>query len=311
LVTLWSRLPALVRGILLCELVTSAGGLVSELAAGAALKLSPRVPWFLAIDAAWLVLLWRYLDGKGPPRRTAEARRRDLRAPRVPRAVWGWALLAGSLGLAACLGIGLLTPRFVEIPSKAFELDVPFARYPWWTVLALLVSISAVAGVVEEAGFRGYLLSVVQRRHGWVIATLVVGALFHFDHWVSHPYAATPAFFPFFLLISAVHVLLVYCTGSIVPSAVLHAVFDVLVIPYQYGLVGTRHLEPLSRTGVDAPFLVIAGIGAACALAAWPAFAKLLRVARAHGATAPQRDAASEDATRSSSASPAARASCP
>ncbi|HEX8034514.1 MAG TPA: hypothetical protein VF510_11735, partial [Ktedonobacterales bacterium] len=62
---------------------------------GANLALSPAIPWAVAVMALLIWLLWQYLGGRWGPRATAEARRRALRARRVPRDVFSRALLAG------------------------------------------------------------------------------------------------------------------------------------------------------------------------------------------------------------------------
>src|SRR5262249_1758706 len=113
--------------------------------------------------------------------------------------------------------------RLANLPQDAFKAPVDFSIYPRLTVIAALLAISATAGVVEEAGFRGFMLSPIQRRHGWSVAILITGLMFFLDHHLSHAYA-TFAFLPFFLAISVVHGLLVRFTGSIRPSIVLHGV---------------------------------------------------------------------------------------
>ena len=274
LLGLWLRLPVMLRAIVVGELVVSACGLVPDLFMLANLKLTPRIPWLLPASAAWLWLCWRYLNGWGWPRSTAEARRRDLRARPLPGRVWGWALAAGSLGIASVTGLAFLTPRLSEIPRDAFKLPLEFAALPPWTVAATLLTISAVAGVIEEAGFRGYMLSPIERRHGWAPAILVVGLVFFLDHHLSHAYA-TYAFLPFFVAVSAVHGLLVYCTRSILPSIVLHAVADALIIPIQYGIVGNPPTGLVWRTGLDRGFAIALAVFLLCGLAAVPAFRRL------------------------------------
>jgi membrane protease YdiL (CAAX protease family) len=274
----WRRLPAVVRGILAGELVVSACGLVPALLMLANLKLSPRVPWLLPATAAWLWLCWRYLDGWGWPQSTAAARRRDLRARSLPGRVWGWALGAGTLGIASVTGLAFLTPRLAAIPREAFKLSIDLTAYPPWTTVAVLLAISATAGVVEEAGFRGYMLSPIERRHGWVAAILIVGFIFFLDHHLSHAYA-TFAFLPFFMSISAVHGLLVYCTRSILPSVVLHAVADALILPVQYGLLGNPPTGVVWQTGLDGPFVAAVAAFLVCGIAAVPAFRRLAAVA--------------------------------
>jgi membrane protease YdiL (CAAX protease family) len=61
---------------------------------------------------------------------------------------------------------------------------------------SFFLALAGTAGVVEEAAFRGYMLSQVQRRHGWIVAITLVGALFYVVH-LSHAYP-TIAFLPFF-----------------------------------------------------------------------------------------------------------------
>ena len=275
----WRRIPVVVRAILAGELVVSVTGLVPALLMLANLRLSPRVPWLLPATAAWLWLCWRYLDGWGWPRRTAAARRRDLRARSLPAPVWGWALAAGALGIASVTGLAFLTPRLAAIPREAFKLPIDLGAYPPWTIAAVLLAISATAGVTEEAGFRGYMLSPIERRHGWPAAILVVGFMFFLDHHLSHAYA-TFAFLPFFMAISAVHGLLVYCTRSILPSVVLHAVADALILPVQYGLLGNPPASVVWQTGLDGPFVAALAVFLVCGTAAVPAFRRLASASR-------------------------------
>jgi membrane protease YdiL (CAAX protease family) len=293
LLRLWLLLPVMLRAIVVGELVVSVCGLVPDLFMLANLKLTPRIPWLLPASAAWLWLCWRWLNGWGWPRSTAEARRRDLRARPLPGPVWRWALAAGSLGIASVTGLAFLTPRFSEIPRDAFKLPLDFAALPPWTVAATLVTISAVAGVIEEAGFRGYMLSPIERRHGWAPAILVVGLVFFLDHHLSHAYA-TFAFLPFFLAVSAVHGLLVYCTRSILPSIVLHAVADALIIPVQFGLIGNPPNGLVWKTGLDRGFVIALAGFLLCGLAAVPAFRRLAAVAGAAGAAGVAGTRASE-----------------
>jgi membrane protease YdiL (CAAX protease family) len=133
---------------------------------------------------------------------------------------------------------------------------------------------------VEEAGFRGFLISPIQRRHGWTIAILISGVLFFLDHHLSHAYA-TLVFLPFFLAISVVHGLLVKYSGSIRPSVLLHALADFIVIPVSYGLVGSFSVEPVAVTGIDRQFVVWVGVMVIC----FAAFVPALRVLGARSNT--------------------------
>jgi len=131
---------------------------------------------------------------------------------------------------------------------------------------------------VEEAGFRGFMLSPIQRRHGWSVAILITGFMFFLDHHLSHAYA-TFAFLPFFLAISVVHGLLVRFTGSICPSVLLHGVADFLLVPVMYGLVGSFSVSPLWQTGFDKNFAVSLAVTLFFSVAAPFAFIRLNHVA--------------------------------
>lgn len=275
---LWNRLPVVVRAVVVGCLVNEVGQL-GAVFIFANLKLFPRIPWLLPATGAWLWLYWKYLSGAGWPRATSEARRRDLRATSVLGRVWTLSLVAGGLAMTSVVGLGFLTPRLAEIPRDAFRPALDFAAYPWWMVASILLVISVVSGVAEEAGFRGYMLSQIQRRHGWIAATAITGSMFFFVHYFSHAYA-TFAFLPFFLAVSALHARLVYLTGSIRPSIVLHAVFDLVVIPIQYGLIGKVPNSSVLKTGVDSSFLVEVAIVLVFGVAAVPVLRKLAVVAR-------------------------------
>lgn len=274
---LWDWLPVWLQALILSQLVVDLGGLPPDLLLFGNLKLLPALPWVLPLTCLWLWLLWRYLSGSGWPRSSAQDRKRALRAAPLSRGTWTWALLAGSLGMLSVVGVSFLTLRLADLPAEAYHLAIDLHAYPWWTVLSALLAVSITAGVVEEAGYRGYMLSLLERRHGWAVAILATGFVFFLDHHLSHAYA-TWAFLPFFMLVSALHGLLVYYTRSILPSVLLHASADFLVIPVQYGLVGHLDFTPAWKTGVDGMFLGVVALVLLSGAASVPAFRRLAAV---------------------------------
>jgi membrane protease YdiL (CAAX protease family) len=269
----WDRLPAIVRGILVAELVVTIGTIPPSIAVILNLRTSPAIPWMLVVTVGWLLFFWWYVSGHGWPRSTQESRRRDLRAPSLSKHAWTWALIAGTFGITGTIAMAFVTARLAHLPREAFAAPMDFSKYGALTVICAIASISATAGIVEEAGFRGFLISPIQRRHGWMIAILISGIMFFLDHHSSHAYA-TFVFLPFFLAISVVHGLLVKYSGSIRPSVLLHALADFIVIPVSYGLVGTFSVESVSVTGIDRQFIIWVAVMVVC----FAAFVPALRV---------------------------------
>jgi membrane protease YdiL (CAAX protease family) len=276
----WDRLPAIVRGIAVAELVVTIGTIPPSIAVILNLRISPSIPWMLVVTAGWLLFFWWYVSGHGWPRSTQEARRRDLRAPSLSGRAWTWALIAGALGITGTIAMAFVTARLAHLPREAFAAPIDFSKYGALTVICAIACISATAGVVEEAGFRGFLISPIQQRHGWTIAILISGIMFFLDHHLSHAYA-TFVFLPFFLAISVVHGLLVKYSGSIRPSVLLHALADFIVIPVTYGLVGSFSVESVSVTGFDQPFMIWIAVTVICLAA----FVSALRVLGARSET--------------------------
>jgi membrane protease YdiL (CAAX protease family) len=211
------------------------GGGVSGVLMVANLRLMPGIPLFLPATLLWLWILWLYARGSGWPRTTSDRRRELLRASGLSSRLWFWALVAGGLGVVAVMGIAFVTYRFAALPEAAYRGPFEVSAFPWWTQVAIFVAVALTAGVVEEAAFRGYMLSALEPKLGWWAGIGIVTVLFYLAH-RSHAYA-TLAFLPFFLGHGLVLGLLVYFTRSIVPGIVLHAVSDLIVLPMQYGAI--------------------------------------------------------------------------
>lgn len=276
---LWQRVPVVVRAVVVGLLVLQIGGAVPGILLVTSLKRSPEVPWFLPATGVWLWFFWRYVKGWGWPAATARMRQADLRGRSLSGRVWFWSLLAGALGMASVMALVFVTSRFGNLPEKAYEAPFDVSTYPWWTVLSIFLSIAGTAGVVEESAFRGYMLSAIARRHGWIAGIAIVAAVFYIAH-LSHAYA-TAAFLPFFLAYSALHGLLVYLTRSILPSIIIHSVADFIVVPIQFGVIAVPS---------ESRFVTHGGLSIALALAAIPAFWRLAAIARENNLVAEDVD---------------------
>ncbi|HET9325134.1 MAG TPA: CPBP family intramembrane glutamic endopeptidase [Candidatus Eisenbacteria bacterium] len=229
----WARLPIILRAVIVGSFVMS----MATVPCGSLLRvnfaLAPSVPWSVPLVAIYLWLYWRYLRGEGWPQSTAEFRRTNLRAHSLPGRVWRWSLLAGGLGWASVLGLRIIIDSLFGLPRESLS---SLSSYPFVMTLSYIVGASVLAGIAEEAGCRGYMQVPIERRHGSVVAILVVGVVF----WLSHGAAFVGQWGLFlghswfYLAASAVFGTLAYLTGSILPGVLLHTVANLV----GFGLIG-------------------------------------------------------------------------
>jgi len=221
---LWRRTPAVVRAILIGLTVALAGTLPWAGLAGVILRSPQSPPWEVPVMALYLVLFWRYLNGWGWPKSTSTFRRESLRARSLSSEVWASAMAAGILALTVVVALQSAFAQLLHMPGSR---EPALSAYPWYTVLPALVMGGAVAGIVEEAAFRGYMQSMIESKYGPVFAISVVSVVFAANHF-GHGVAQTLPRLPFYFAVGVIYGVLTYRTGSILPALVIHAAGDVL-----------------------------------------------------------------------------------
>lgn len=224
MLALWRRFPIVLRAILIGLTIALAGTLPWPILIGMIQKSPHSAPWEVPVMALYLAVYWRYLNGWGWPKSTSAFRRESLRAKSLSADAWASAIAAGMLAVGIVVALQFAYSQFVHLPvSKAPALSV----YPWYTLLPALIMGGALAGIVEEAAFRGYMQSMIERRHGPLISIGVVSLVFAAAH-LTHGVAHTLPRVPFYIAISVIYGVLTYRTGSILPALVIHAGGDVL-----------------------------------------------------------------------------------
>jgi membrane protease YdiL (CAAX protease family) len=280
----WNRWPAVARGVLAGAVVASVGLGPWILLTKANARFLQSVPWAILPMSLFLWLFWRYLNGSGWPRETAGARRISLRASALSGDVWGMAIFAGILGFIALFPLLGLMSRLVVMPLESQPIRVP-PQMPFATVFLLLVMASVVAGVVEEAAFRGYMQGPIERRHGPIVAILISGALFGLAHFWHHP-AGVFAMLPYYVGVAAIYGGLAYATNSILPGLVLHTGGDIFELNRLW-MTGQPEWQLTAKapsliweTGVDGAFFaLVAAFILTSAAAVW-AYLSLAALAR-------------------------------
>jgi membrane protease YdiL (CAAX protease family) len=200
--------------VLIGMLVVLAGTIPRNLLFAANLRYGTSVPWAVPITGAYLWFFWRYLRGDGEPASTSAERRESLRANRVPPRVWAYALLAGGLGIIALVLALRVANRIVVLPEQQLP---DFAGISRFTVLTLLLAAAPIAGVVEEAAFRGYMQGPIEKRLGLVMAILITGTMFAVAH-----LDFTPILWPYYVAVAAIYGTVTQLTNSILPAIALH-----------------------------------------------------------------------------------------
>lgn len=270
---LFGRIPAVVwSGAMAFVLATSAGGvwtvlLISNVAT------SPAIPWSVAVMALLLWLMWQYLGGKWGPRNTSQARRRYLRARRLPGQVFAWALVAGLLSIVALVGYWIVLFQLVKIPARVLQ---NFSGYPLLTVVLVLVMASLVSSLAEEVSFRGYFQGILEQKVNGPVAIVIAALLISPGHSLTQGFLWPIMLWYFFsdVMFGA----MAYLTKSILPSAVVHSIglliFFTLVWPYD----AQRRL--VWETGANTGFWLAAAQAVIFTVLALLAFIRLARVTK-------------------------------
>jgi len=205
-------------GLLAFAITILAGGIWSGLVV-ANLRSTPAVPWSVPVMALLLWLAWNYLGGKGWPRSTSEARRRYLRANRKSGPTYLWAWVAGVLSVIALAGYWIVLFQLVKMPPNAFS-DV--SRYPRMTVALMILMGSLVAPLMEEAGFRGYFQTALEREFRGPVAVVIASVLFALAHGPTQGFLWPKLIFYF--LVGVAFGATASLTNSILPAIPVHVV---------------------------------------------------------------------------------------
>lgn len=257
-------------------LVMLAGSIPRNILFLANLRILPSVPWAVPVVGLYMWAFWQYLNGKGPPESTSDLRRASLRAGPVPGRAWVWSLLAGGLALVA-LVLGLrLANRLVVLPAQQLP---DLGAVPQHTVVALLVMSAPVAGIVEEAAFRGYMQGPIERRYGIGVAILITGTMFAVAH-----LDFTLILWPYYISVAALYGVVTYLTGSIRPAVVLHTAgntysnFDLWMRGRAEWQAASGSGSLVWSTGPDAAFVTTGLAVVLCTVAAVWAYVQLSHV---------------------------------
>ncbi len=194
------------------------------------LRTSPTIPWAAAAMGFLLWLMWKYLNGGGPPRSTSESRRRLLRANPVSASLFGWATLAGILGIIALAGLWIVLLDLVRFTPRALP---DFSKYPLFTTVTVILMACVVSSLPEEAAFRGYFQSFLEGKLSGAFAIIVAAMALAPAHCITQGFVWPVVLFYF--LVDSMLGTIAYLTKSILPGIVVHfiglLVFFTLIWP--------------------------------------------------------------------------------
>ena len=269
---------AILQAVGIGMLVMLVGTIPRNIMFAANLRYQPSVPWAVPMTAVYLWAFWWYLKGGGPPDSTSEIRRTSLRANRLSGRIWAWALLAGGLSLVALVLALRVANRMVVLPQQ----QIPdLSNVPVFTMWSLLLMGTPVAGLVEEAAFRGYMQGPIERRYGLAVAILITGTMFAVAH-----LDFTLILWPYYVAVAAIYGTVTYLTNSVWPAVVLHTSGNIysnsnlLLYGQAEWQASSNGAQLVWATGADAVFVRLAVTLLVVTSGAVWAHIKLARVAR-------------------------------
>lgn len=230
-------------------------------------KMLPTIPWSLPLLLIYMLLWISFYRGK-LIRRGAAYRRNCFRADNPESQKMKWGLITGGLFGVAIFCLLFFLFQAIRIPLTTLPLN----EMPGYMAFIYIIMITAVAGISEEVGFRGYIQVPLENMYGKRIALSVTSVFFLLAHLGHAEFNyILPVYFSFSLMLG----LIAYHTGSLVPSIIIHFVFDFVVFN-TFWLVGqntvTRQMAETGFTELHIAMVVLMIVGS---IGGWRALNKL------------------------------------
>jgi membrane protease YdiL (CAAX protease family) len=247
---MWDHLPLIIRAVLSGFLVSSAGVFTW----GMLFSVFPSPLVIIPMTIA-LWVFWKFFSGTWGTNRFAETRRNNFRLTSLQPATWKWGIAAAILFVVIVQTSFVVTFRLIAFPSAKFTADYKtLDTFPLWAAWVVLIMGSIVAGICEEAGFRGYMQVPLEKRYGPVIGITLTSIAFTLIH-LGHTWA-TPIL-PHIFFASVLLGILAYKTQSLIPGIIGHSILDIFDYSVWWtDLTGGFTRQTIFKTGIDAHFIV-------------------------------------------------------
>ncbi len=208
-----------VTPILTGLLILAAGLLPWTLLAQVNARVRPELPWAALATTAYLGILLAWLNGWGPPQRTADQRRQRLRLWPPRSAPDDGSLSAGVVIvlLALMYVLWIAISRMSPVPDLS---AYPTSAYRW----SMFIMGGVTAGIVEEAAFRGFMQTGLER-HDRENAVWITSLVFSASH-ITQGIVAVVVMGPGLFIASMLYGTLARRTGTILPGMVIHILGD-------------------------------------------------------------------------------------
>jgi len=246
----WGRIPLVVRAIL-TGFIISTIGVVTWAIMGTSLPM----PWsfLLMIGILWAYL--KYFSGSWGKEKSRKIRASSFRETRLSRRTWVLSILSiAFIVLIEQSGL-VVTFRMMEFPADRFSSEYDFIEnLPVWMAWLGIIMISAVAGICEEVGFRGYMQAPLEKRYSPLLSIAIVSVVFVLVH--LHQAWSGPILMHIFF-ISVLFGSVAYFSGSLIPGIIAHFIMDICNFAFWWtDLGGQFDQKTISTTGVDTHFII-------------------------------------------------------
>jgi len=250
LLEFWNKVPLVIRALLLGFLISTIGVLCWSVVA----TIIP-MPWSVILMIILLVIYIAFFSGRWWWDKTKSFRSINFRLVKLNGKTWFFGLMAALLIVIIEQSGLVVTFRLIEFPAERFTSEYAFLEsVPLWAAWLVIVMISAVAGICEEIGFRGYMQKPLEDRYGPLVAIGIVSVMFVVVH--LHQAWSGPLIVHIFF-ISVLFGTLAYTTGSIIPGIIAHFIMDICNFSFWWSGLGWQfHNNPISKTGIDQQFIM-------------------------------------------------------
>ena len=240
-------------------------------------KLTPAIPWSVAVMPLVLAAMVAFLTGRIGPKR--ESRRKMVPLAPVSAKAWGWSLAAGGAAVIAAAALWTVMATIVRVPPNILP---DLKAVPLTTVIPMLLVGIAAAPLSEEIAFRGYAMSLLRRQFSPIVGLMITSLIFAAVHLTQG--LSAPKLLVYFLA-GLTFGFIALRTGSLIPAMVVHSFGDLTFFTMVWSHDAGRRL--IGEGGADGWFFANLALIAIFTPLALLGFRQLVRATCAPAPAAP------------------------